>query len=480
MEQADSEEELELEELEERAAALGKTGAAGPTSRCGGARRLWRSVALLGAAAGLLLVWGGQLASAPPAAESPVSAVEAAVEAALAEAERTAAGQAAGQAAAAPLPAGSGSAASADPATAWAAAALVNAGLSTAPEPCLRELAAVVGQQLRGASHVPIYVGGVGDSGTRALVESLRAAVSMDFARTTSTHAGLDSLAFMAHYPSCPLAGERERNRVSAGELINVLYNHKGLPLGFSREQAGERLWRRGVGFALQVLRRQTGALRHARARANGLWGLKQPRLVALLPFFLALHGDELRYLHVVRDPRDSGSGGNGAPFERQMCSTLYRGEELRRVCGAIGTPAALEEFRAQWSLAVLDALQRVLRPHQYLVVRIEDLVAGDRAPYDRIVRWVRALPPAQRPADADLVSEDALQTVVRDSSVFRDSYFGSRFSPKDRATRNDAAQAVPAVRALLSRLGYRVPNGTASPAGWQPANLWLCDQPLC
>jgi hypothetical protein len=477
MEEADSE---ELEELEERAAGLGKTDAAGPTpGPGGGARRLWRHVALFGAAVGLVLVWGSQLASVPPAAESPVPPAEEQPEAAAeAAAQEAQAAQAQAPAAAAPLPAGSGSAASQDSATAWAAAAMINAGLSTAPEPCLRELAAVVGRQVGGASHVPVYVGGVGDSGTRALVETLHAAVRMDFARTTSTHAGLDSLAFMASYPSCPSAGERPS--VSAGELVNVLYNHMGLPLGFSREQAGERLWRRGVGFALQVLRAQTGALRHARARAHGLWGLKQPRLVALLPFFLALHGDELRYLHVVRDPRDSGSGGNGAPFERQMCSTLYRGEERRRVCGAIRTAAALEEFRAQWSLAVLDALQRVLRPHQYLVVRIEDLVAGDRAPYDRILRWVRALPPAQRPADADLVSEGALQAVVRQASVFRDSYFGSRFSPEDRATRNDAAQAVPAVRALLSRLGYRVPNSTASPAGWQPANLWLCDQPLC
>jgi hypothetical protein len=480
MEEAEPE---ELEELEERAAALDKPGAAG------GARRLWRRYLSLLALVGLLLVWGVKT-SALPAAESAIPRVEEAAPAAsdATTAAATAAAQTAQTAQAAqapapaagsaPLPAGPGSAASAEPATAWAAAALVNAGLSTPPEPCLRELAAEVGRQLGGASHVPVYVGGVGDSGTRALVETLRAAVRMDFARMTSTHAGLDSLAFMARYPSCPSPGERPS--VSAGELVNVLYNHMGLPLGFSREQAGERLWRRGVGFALEVLRAQTGALRHARARAHGLWGLKQPRLVALLPFFLALHGDELRYLHVVRDPRDSGSGGNGAPFEREMCSTLYRGEERRRVCGAIGTVAALEEFRAQWSLAVLDALQHVLRPHQYLVVRIEDLVAGDRAPYDRILRWLRALPPAQRPADADLVSEGALQAVVRQASDFRGSYFGSRFSTKDRASRNDAAQAVPAIRALFDRLGYRVPNGTASPAGWQPATLWLCDQPLC
>jgi hypothetical protein len=344
------------------------------------------------------------------------------------------------------------------------------------PEPCLSEVAAAVGRQLGIASRMPVYIGGVGDSGTRALVETLSAAVRMDFARTTPASAGLDSLAFMGSYPSCPSAGERPS--VSAGELVNVLFNHMELPLGFAREQAGDRLWKRGVGFALQVLRRQTRELRRAHAHARGLWGLKQPRFVALLPFFLALHGEEMRYLHVVRDPRDSGDGGNGAPFERQMCSTLHRGAERRRVCGDIGKAAALEEFRAQWSLAVVDALARVLRPHQYLVVRIEDLVAGDRAPYDRILRWVRSFPAEQRPDD--LVDEDALLAVVRQATGFRDSYYGNRFSPKSRAIRNDAAQAVPAIRDLLARLGYRAPNSTASQAGWQPASLWLCDQPLC
>jgi len=175
------------------------------------------------------------------------------------------------------------------------------------------------------------------------------------------------------------------------------------------------------------------------RASAYGLWGYKHPRTALVLPYLVASLGPLLRYVHVVRDPKEVIHGANQMVYV-DMCGRYYG-----RPC-----PDTLDsrlEFWTDLNMDVYHIASAQLSHSQYLVVRTEDLVLGTKSCFTRIARFVNA--------NAEHTALH-LGKAQNHSTAHVGSYFGRKFSIEERKMLIAAAyRAKPRVKAALALFGY-------------------------
>jgi hypothetical protein len=239
--------------------------------------------------------------------------------------------------------------------------------------------------------------------------------------------------------------------------------------LDYARASVGEQAWWAGLEWVLHFLRAHAAGLAAA-PRPRALWGFKHPRAAAALPLLHAVLGGELRYVHVLRDPRDLDEH-HAHIFVREVCP-LLAGGCARTLAGQLA-------FRARWNRAAIQWLRDHLDERQYLVVRIEDIVSGDAQAFERVARWLaRSLPDAQRPDH--MVDPRRLREQLAAAAKHAARYSGAKFAPEQRRARNAAALREPSVLAAIQEWGYAPPDSGKLDKAWRVPQLWKCDRPTC
>uniref|UniRef100_A0A7S2RGG2 Sulfotransferase domain-containing protein n=1 Tax=Mucochytrium quahogii TaxID=96639 RepID=A0A7S2RGG2_9STRA len=293
-------------------------------------------------------------------------------------------------------------------------------------------------------SLAPIFIGGVGDSGTRSLVNFL-SAFEVGFGSITTSR---DSKAFMKIFAeeTCQVTQEPFKLEVEAPWVYETILPH--VPnFTFTRDTVkDEWVWWQGYEFVLSVMLKQLTYI----GETTKLWGIKQPRITLFLPYFKAILGENFRYIHVVRDFRDTALGRRKA-FFRQLCPFFLEGEEKDRICQ--GGLVNRLEFNARWNMEAVNWLQTNLEPEQFIVVRIEDLVSGKQAPLRSVLQFLQKSYPRLT------YDTKTLQQQVQIFWDHRNSYSGVKYSEDDRRLLNIAASHRNKTIDALEFFGYHVPT---------------------
>jgi hypothetical protein len=190
----------------------------------------------------------------------------------------------------------------------------------------------------------PIFVGGSGGSGTRAVAGMLQA---------------------LGVYMGWWMNAERD-----------------AVPLGRFDTFWGPRYVEGRASERLMRMQHDVALLMHLRARRppTSLWGWKHPQGYLQLPF-LAERFPGMRFIHVIRDGRDI------ALSENQNQLRLY-GHHLLRT----GPPWSLSDRARYWAVAnarAADDAESLGISH--LLVRLEDLCDDTRTQTERLRRFVGA-----------------------------------------------------------------------------------------
>ncbi|GBG26610.1 Hypothetical Protein FCC1311_028312 [Hondaea fermentalgiana] len=300
---------------------------------------------------------------------------------------------------------------------------------------------------------IPIFIGGIGDSGTRSLVDFF-SAFNVSFGKTSHSR---DSVAWMGIYDMVSCTEENATSSVKVGDIYTtILAEHGVFGMEFNDHVRSKGAWFSGLQVMLRVLLQQ---LRFSGDDAV-MVALKQPRTTLLLPMLHKLFGDQLRYIHLLRDPRDL-AGGTFDRFFRDVCKIFYTDALDNEQCRG-GVRNRLE-FDARYDLEAMHWLTGHLNANQYLAIRIEDLVSEDNVPCLHTLldfagrEWpmLRVLP----------------QTVQEQADNFishRGSFGGRKFSPKERAEVNFGSLRRAKVLYALRQFGYSMPREQDLEANWE------------
>jgi hypothetical protein len=311
--------------------------------------------------------------------------------------------------------------------------------------------------ELPGSEHPLLVLGGVGDSGTRAVAYIVtQLGVWMGKYGLTVKKDSRDSKLFINGFETSTCDWD---NEVSQATVQSYNFYSKSIEacrsLLYSRDcvaARSARVWNQGVQWTSALVRTLLNHTRFFTAhKANqemypfGLWGFKHPRSSFLLPYLHYVTAGRLRYLHITRDGRDIANGDNQL-FFNSVCKRYH----------GVDSPLCEDVFENRvelWSRLNLDVLRWArlnLQRDEFLVVRIEDLVKGHRACFDRIARFVRT-------------DNDRAQKIVTKSihlfTVKQDRYFGNKYSPRDKQLFTGLVQANPVSRRAFEALGYDIAN---------------------
>jgi len=218
----------------------------------------------------------------------------------------------------------------------------------------------------------PFIIGGCGGSGTPAVAEILLRSnrFYLDVSPDSDDPGSLNSFGMRAAEGrsgqiDAALISEILRNRGSAD------YQWADLPLELQQEllargRSMQALMRENArdGSAMQDVMTRLGKTRQRRDQ----WGWKEPLNLYFLPLWKVLYG-RFRFIHVVRDPRSISDRHRvaGAQFHE----ALFGHAPVHERDG-------FERCWAKTNLDVFHWASREIAPHNYLLLRAEDLATQD------------------------------------------------------------------------------------------------------
>ena len=238
----------------------------------------------------------------------------------------------------------------------------------------------------------PMFIGGAGRSGTTLLADLM--GCHPEISPVYETY-------FLGDFALLFLAQDRPPMEVACKRAIEVMdrwsrelphrphnkaaherYAHGPHYLLFSREEAMsaavecvQRI--RGGGHPAKAIGAMSRRLfaSHARVDNKRAWVNKTPANLQLLPELTAAFGPQIRFIHILRDPRDVA------------CSVVERP----------WGPSSHSEAAAWWASKIRRGLEYA-RSHRvpYMEVRFEDLVERPEPVLNRIFEFVGALPQAR------------------------------------------------------------------------------------
>lgn len=293
----------------------------------------------------------------------------------------------------------------------------------------------------------PIIVGGIGDSGTRA-VQMLLSKLGVDMGHyrfpglPDSVLYTYDALMFMASLELYNCNGSTREIKVHS---LYTRALERTQSIGYSKDEFGDpNLWQLGIQFvsniSLSMLQLAKEDKKVDPKLLPGLFGFKHPRTALVLPFFKAALGKQFKFFHVIRDGRDVANGRNLKMF-RGLCQT-YTGVKCPN-----SLPAHLE-FWARMNLDIAKWAITNLEPDQYYVLRIEDVIQGNMACLDAASKFL-SLPD-------DVVKNRITEEFVREE--FRThafSYEGRKWSLQDSIRFTESAKTLPLVSKAMEAFGY-------------------------
>lgn len=356
-------------------------------------------------------------------------------------------------------------------------------------------------------SFAPVLVSGIGDSGTRA-IEGLLKLYQVAFGPTTATQ---DSMAWMGNYEvaqNCldgirdfhPITSKLKQTKksslvsfnqddttfVGASGVYKRLMSMSGdnpfnfgSPAIFRDDPSKMIAWWQSLEYLLSMLKYQLANI----PSGHPAWGVKHPRLSTLLPLFLQVFGDDFRYVHVLRDPRETGFNSHSNIFFKDLCNFIYTDlADRKRVCRGANTIKRME-FDVKWTETVVEWLQTNLRPEQFIIVRVEDLVFGadpskqGKTPgWDRLLRWLDHgnLSPHQADGHEKTTAEMRFEN-------HESQYGGNKYSSPIRKSLNAAVlSSSDSVLNFFHRYGYVIPESDQDTSHWAPKIFWTCLSSLC
>lgn len=218
----------------------------------------------------------------------------------------------------------------------------------------------------------PFIVGGVGDSGTRG-AHNVLLRMGVQMVEHPYVKRSQDSLLFMSAYSTHKSNGKIVSKR--PGSLYSP-YMMRAHSLIYNQTHGSFDSWHTSRQFiALCVDRSLSICLNLKKRRGGGElgnWGFKHPRTSLLLPFWLATLDDKFVFVHVIRDGKDIVKGDNQKLFH-DRCATYYGVQH----CGA--DLRTRLNFWADLNRDIFQfALHSKMKAHQYIPVRIEDLVTSN------------------------------------------------------------------------------------------------------
>jgi hypothetical protein len=223
---------------------------------------------------------------------------------------------------------------------------------------------------------------------------------------------------------------------------------HRARTIRYNETFFPARTWEFGRQFVGAVLWRTLAVsktIRQAQGRRLDFWGFKHPRTILTLPFIVSAPGSKMKFVHVIRDPKEVASGDNQRLFVTE-CSRYY---------GKGRCPRSFEMHYEFWTDVNWDVYQiarKYLSDDSYLMVRIEDLVR-DQACVERLTRFVGL--PMDR---ISCLMDRAMNSTMPHST----SFFGNQVPSNTQNLLIRALRAAPRrVHEFLSMTGYSASSFT-------------------
>ena len=253
-----------------------------------------------------------------------------------------------------------------------------------AAQACIREYAHSL-HTPRLSPH-PVLIGGIGDSGTRAIRQ-----MAMDFGVKILDGAlqvweySRDSRLYAERFPvrfrdnTTRHVDHQEVERMFLGEYRDWTPEALAAALrGSSAPAQTSEAWFVGLQFAAQVLARHGREVSHQNRHPPMPllpWGFKHPRTIFLLPLFANVTRNQVRFVHVLRDARDFALLQHNTAVYRHVCDLVMPATQCADRDGAQQLRNRLEF----WSKVNLRAqtLGVALLERNYVPFRTEDAVMG-------------------------------------------------------------------------------------------------------
>jgi hypothetical protein len=295
-------------------------------------------------------------------------------------------------------------------------------------------------KKLGNGPYFPVIIGGIGDSGTRGVREILRNFRVQMLADSYVNPQG-DSQLFEKSYPVYD-----PKSKTWSERTARMLYKqgiHRARTLKYNASNFNEKTWEYGRQFVGAMLWRTMNVSAMFRSKKNvplRFWGMKHPRSLMILPFLAAAMGDKMRFVHVLRDPKEVVSGDNQQMFVG----------ECRRYYGRMKCSRSFEKKYEFWTDMDSDALQiakQFMTKQNYLMVRIEDFVLGDRKCFERLARFI-GIPEADMKQD--------MERAMLSTTSHLSTYLGHHLNEATKSQLYAALKMAPArVPAFMNLVGY-------------------------
>ena len=246
-----------------------------------------------------------------------------------------------------------------------------------------------------------------------------------------------DSLIYMSKYNTLTSEGEIDQ-RGPAG-LYNLPIS-RARSLKYNASHMSFDFYHGGRQWAAKMIGKSMSVSQHFRGPNQPLdpWGFKHPRTVLLLPFWLGALHDKFVVVHVLRDGKDIVEGDNQKLFG-DHCQPYYG-----RPCANLIQQRV--EFWADLNMDVFEYALENLAPHQYVMVRVEDLVLGNEKCYRRLAAFMGLSP------------EQAAQLIpgaIAANSGHESSYLGNKWSDRLKARVENRVSHSDRAKAAFDFFGY-------------------------
>lgn len=272
----------------------------------------------------------------------------------------------------------------------------------------------------------PVIVGGIGDSGTRGVRQVLRELGVQMLSEGEVNHHG-DSKIYEEHYAVYDNASQSWATR--RARLLYKMAVHRTRQLAYNSSAFSPKGWEWGRQFIGAMLTKSKQASTQTRMRKNkplGVWGMKHPRTMFLLPFIVSALEHRVKFVHVLRDPKHIVSGNNQKMFMEE-CHRFYGGGPERK-CPK--TLIKRFQFWADTNWEIHQFAKRYMSNQSYLLVRTEDFVLGTPKCFNRLARFVGVSP-----------SKLALESAIASATPYRHRYFGTEMNERTKLEVFEALQ---------------------------------------
>lgn len=300
----------------------------------------------------------------------------------------------------------------------------------------------------------PIILSGTGDSGTRAvsyLVTQL--GVWMGKFGVTVKKDSRDSKLFIDGFETLTCSKENETvldHIKSYNFYSNSLDTCK--TTNYNSLCVKNKDWNQGIQWTAALFRTLMNHTKvYTSRKVNqaqfgfGLWGFKHPRASVILPYIHHVNNGRLKYIHIIRDGRDVASGDNHNYF-KTLCKRYHNKN----------SPLCIDSYENRielWSRLNLDVVAWAkynLHPDKFIILRIEDLVKGNKSCFYKIAKFVGTT--KQR-------AKKVMEQSVKLFTIKQNRYFGRKYPLIEAKNLTRAVQARKKSIQAFKYFGYNIEN---------------------